>query len=117
LRNVKRQNQILEGSMAVHVVIKRRVKQGYQAKDLVPLILQMRALALRQPGYISGETLCDLEHPGDCLVISRWETVNDWNRWQHSKERFKIEKKIEAVIGEETQYNIYSPMVPRQDEN
>ena len=103
--------------MAVHVIIKRRVKQGQHAKELVPLILQMRALALQQPGYISGETLCDLEHPGDCLVISRWETVNDWNRWQHSKERFEIEKKIEAVIGDETQYNIYSPMVPRHNEN
>lgn len=31
--------------MAIEVMIKRRVKQGLQAKKLVPLILQMRALA------------------------------------------------------------------------
>lgn len=67
--------------MAIQVIIKRKVKQGRQAKELVPFILQMRACAMYQPGYISGETLCDTEHPGDCLVISRWETVEDWNNW------------------------------------
>jgi hypothetical protein len=60
-----------EDNMAIEVIIKRRVKQGSQAKKLVPLILQMRALAMHQPGYISGTTLCNLERPEDCLVISR----------------------------------------------
>jgi hypothetical protein len=35
-----------EDNMAIEVIIKRRVKQGFQAKKLVPLILQMRALAI-----------------------------------------------------------------------
>lgn len=98
--------------MAVHVIIKRQVKQGRQAKDLVPLILQMRALAMYQPGYISGETLCDIEHPGECLVMSRWETVEDWKRWFHRQERSRIENKIEILAGEKTEYRIYSSMVP-----
>ena len=99
--------------MAIQVFIKRRVKQGDHAKKLVPLILQMRALALHQPGYISGVTLCDIEDPGDCLVISRWETVDDWNRWKLNKERDHVERKIEALTGEKTQYKIYAPMVAR----
>ena len=99
--------------MAIEVFIKRRVKQGEHAQKLVPLILQMRTLALHQPGYISGKTLCDLEHPGDCLVISRWETVDDWNRWKQSKERTDIEIKIEALTGE-THYNIYASMTARE---
>jgi antibiotic biosynthesis monooxygenase (ABM) superfamily enzyme len=52
-----------EDDMAIEVMIKRRVKQGLQAKKLVPLILQMRALAMHQPGYISGTTLCNVERP------------------------------------------------------
>ena len=99
--------------MAIQVFIKRRVKQGDHAKKLVPLILQMRALALHQPGYISGITLSDIEDPGDCLVISRWETVDDWNRWKSNKEREHVESKIEALTGEKTQYKIYAPMVAR----
>jgi heme-degrading monooxygenase HmoA len=98
--------------MAIQIVIKRKVKQGRQAKELVPLVLQMRALAMYQPGYISGETLCDLEHPGECLVISRWKTVEDWNKWVQSQERAVIDGKIEALTGDKTEYRIYSSMVP-----
>lgn len=99
--------------MAIQVVIKRKVKPGNQAKELVPLILQMRAIAMHQPGYISSETLCDLEHPGECLVISRWETVEDWNKWVQNQERAMINDIIEALTGKKTEYNIYSPMVPQ----
>jgi len=84
-------------------------------KKLVPLILQMRALALHQPGYSSGKTLSDLEHPGDCLVISIWETVDDWNRWKQNKDRTHIESEIEALTGEETLYNTYAPMTAKSD--
>ena len=98
--------------MSVQVVIKRKVDQGRQAKDLVPLILQMRAFAMYQPGYISGETLCDIERPGECLVLSRWESVEDWKRWFQNQERIAIEKKIEALTNEGTEYRIYSSMVP-----
>jgi len=97
--------------MAIDVMIKRRVEQGHQAKELVPLILHLRALATYQPGYISGTTLCNLEYPDECLVVSRWESIDDWNRWRQSKQRSSIERKIEMLTGEKTEYNIYAPMV------
>ena len=100
--------------MAVKVIIKRRVKQGQQAKALVPLLMQLRSLAINQPGYISGETLCDLENPGDCLVISRWETIDDWNRWVNSKGRTEIDDKIESLTGEKSEYTIYASMTSHE---
>jgi heme-degrading monooxygenase HmoA len=102
-----------EDNMATEVMIKRRVKQGLQAKKLVPLILQMRALSMHQPGYISGTTLCNLERPEDCLVISRWESIDDWNKWFHSSQRAEMESKIETLTGKKTEYDVYAPMVPR----
>jgi heme-degrading monooxygenase HmoA len=101
--------------MAIQVMIKRRFHQGRQAKELVPLLLRMRAQAMFQPGYISSETWCDLEHPGDCIVISKWETVDDWNRWKHSEDRTMLDRKIEMLIKEPAQYHIYSPMVARDE--
>ena len=98
--------------MAIQVIIKRKVKPGRQAEELVPLFLQMRACAMYQPGYISGETLCDTEHPGNCIIISRWETVEDWKNWVHSQERATFDQKIETLTGEKAEYHIYSPMVP-----
>jgi len=97
--------------MAIQVIIKRKVKQGHQAKELVPLILQMRACATYQPGYISGETLCDTEHPGHCLIISKWETAEDWNNWVNNRDRTVIDLKIETLSGEKAEYHIYSPML------
>ena len=99
--------------MAVDVMIKRKITPGHQAKQMVPLLLKMRAMALNQIGYISGETLCNVENPEDCLVISRWQTVEDWYRWFHSSKRSVIEEKIESLTGEKTTYSIYAPMVPR----
>jgi heme-degrading monooxygenase HmoA len=100
---------VKEESMTIRVVIKRKVKQGQQAKELVPLILQLRARAMYQTGYISGETLYDIDHPGLCLVISNWKTVDDWNQWASNPERLNIDKRIETLTGEKTEYRIYSP--------
>jgi heme-degrading monooxygenase HmoA len=102
--------------MAIDVMIKRRVEQGHQAKELVPLILHLRALATYQPGYISGTTLSNLERPDECLVVSRWESIDDWNRWRQSKQRSAIEQKIEKLTGEKTEYNIYAPMLADKDQ-
>ena len=99
--------------MAIQVVIKRDVKQGRQAKELVSLILQMRASAMYQPGYISGETLCDIEHPGECIVISKWETIEDWHKWVQNQTRAMIDQKIETLTGKKAEYRIYSPMTPQ----
>ena len=99
--------------MAIDVMIKRKVKPGHAAKQLVPLILRMRAMALDQPGYISGETLCNVDNPEECIVISRWQSIDDWNRWAKSHRRADIESKIEALAGEKSEYTVYAPMVPR----
>jgi heme-degrading monooxygenase HmoA len=101
--------------MAVQVIIRRKVKQGQQAKDLVPLILQLRAIAIHQPGFISSDTWSDVEDPGECMVISRWQTAEDWNRWVRSEKRSKIERKIEALTGHKSEYKVYAPMVVRSN--
>jgi heme-degrading monooxygenase HmoA len=100
--------------MAIEVLIKRKIEQGPQARKVVPLILQLRALATFQPGYISGETFFNVDNPEDCLVVSRWETREDWERWLHSEERSEIQKKIEDFTQEQTEYVVYAPMVPRE---
>ena len=99
--------------MPVSVMIKRKVKQGEQARKLIPILLQLRALATYQPGYISGETLRNIEHPEECLVISHWETLADWKNWLQSKDREAINNRIEALAEERTEYNIYEIMVGR----
>jgi hypothetical protein len=40
--------------MAIQVMIKRKIHQGKQAEEVIPLILQLRALAIYQPGLFSA---------------------------------------------------------------
>ena len=92
--------------MAIKIIIARKVDKGKEA-ELLPLLIQMRALATAQPGYISGETLRNVESPEDYLVISTWQSVDNWNAWLSSKQRAEIQEKIDTLLGQKTEYNIY----------
>ena len=92
--------------MAVKIFIKRTVPHN-KAKEMIPLFRQMRASATNQPGYITGETLRSLEKPEEFIVISTWQSSEDWKKWLQSKERNAIQAKIDDLLGGETQYDIY----------
>ena len=93
--------------MTVKIVIKRKVPKNRE-KELLPLIKELRILTTRQDGYISGETLQRIDKPGETVVVSTWETVEDWNRWVSSQERARLQNKIDNLLGKETKYEIYS---------
>jgi hypothetical protein len=66
--------------MTVKIIIKRTVPKDKE-KELLPLIKQLRIATTHQAGYISGETLQRIDKPGETVVVSTWERVEDWNRW------------------------------------
>jgi len=101
--------------VSIEVMIRRKVKQGPEARKLVPLILQLRALATYQSGYISGRTLYNVENPEDCLVVSEWQSLEHWYSWMKSDKRAEIQSKIDEITGEPTQYGIYAHMVADKD--
>jgi len=92
--------------MAVKILIKREVPQD-KARKMIPLFRQMRASATEQPGYITGETLRSLDNPDEFMVISTWQSSDDWNSWLKSNERKEVQNKIDALLGGETQYEIF----------
>jgi len=92
--------------MAVKVLIKRKIPAD-RAKQMIPLFRQMRIQASNHPGYITGETLRNLENPEEFLVISTWESSDAWKKWLKSPERKKVENKIDALLGGETKYDIF----------
>jgi heme-degrading monooxygenase HmoA len=96
-----------ESNMTVKIVIKRTVPRDKE-KELLPLIKQLRILTTRQEGYISGETLQRIDKPGETVVVSTWETVEDWNRWVKSPDRARLQNKIDGLLGKATKYKIYS---------
>jgi len=92
--------------MTAKIIIRRNVPE-HKVKELAPLLKQMRNICMNQPGYISGETLKSYDDPGRFMVISTWESVEDWNRWASSSHRLEIQSQIDFLLGEQTEYGIY----------
>jgi len=86
--------------------------EGGREVELLPrlssLLFDLRTMALRQPGYISGETMRNVENPSEFLVISTWRALEDWQNWFENEKREKLEGKVDEILGSHTQYKIYS---------
>ena len=95
--------------MAVYVVIKRKFKMN-QPDKLIPLLSELNKRARQQTGYISTNTLQSKEDQDDFLVISCWESDEDWNNWFKNPERRDIQNQIDSLIGERTFYELFHPL-------
>ena len=92
--------------MAVKIFIIRAIAEE-RISDLLPLFRRLRNLATNQPGYISGETLKRVDRPGEYLVISTWQSLDNWREWAVSPERIEVQNEIDARLDEDTIYEIY----------
>jgi len=92
--------------MTVKIFIKRKVSQD-NILDLTVLLKKLRSLTLNQPGYIYGETLKRVDKNDECLVISTWRSLEDWNAWLNNGERNTIQRQIDSLLGKTTEYAVY----------
>ena len=92
--------------MAVKIIIDRKVKKGKEA-EFSKLVREMRLKAIPLKGYISGETLRSLGDSHNYIVISTWQSVDDWKDWEKNPERKKIQTKIEKLMARPTKTKIY----------
>ncbi len=98
--------------MAVEVLIKLKfVKE--KAAEVAPLMVKLRSIARGKPGYISSESLkcIDPPHEDEYLIRSSWQSDEDWKKWLNSEERGAIQRKIDSITGEKTEYRVYEPLV------
>ena len=93
--------------MTVKILIKRKIAAEQQEK-LLPLLVQLRKAATAQTGYISGETLRSIRDPEEYLVISTWQTAENWNEWYNSLERKQLQEQIDSLLKEPTEYSVYT---------
>ena len=90
----------------IKVLLERSIK-GKQVREITRLLRMMRVLAMQQPGYISGETMRHVSNPDEYLVISTWDTLEDWEKWVSSPPRKALQDKIDKLLGKKTTYDIY----------
>jgi len=92
--------------MAIRVVIKRHVKKGC-VEQAIEMLRELRKMALNQQGYISGETLINHYDSRSIMIVSTWERLDDWIRWEGSEERAANEANIEILLEVPTKYEVY----------
>lgn len=83
--------------MLVRVLIERLIKPGKE-KEAQELIVEMRESALQQPGYVSGETLEDINDPSCLIIISTWHAMEDWQRWESSEKHRGLISRINPLL-------------------
>ena len=93
--------------MTVKIIIQRKV-ESENFTELALLLKRLRALTLEQPGYISGETLNRIDRKNESMVISTWRSVEDWNVWVNNPKRTEIQKQIDTLLGQQTEYAMYN---------
>jgi heme-degrading monooxygenase HmoA len=79
-------------------VLMERTIRGQNVGQIVRLLRQLRVLAMQQPGYISGETLHGVDDPNYYLVISTWESQEQWQNWFNHPERQKLSAEIDQIL-------------------
>ena len=92
--------------MAVRIIIDRKVKKGKEP-ELAKWLRELRSKAMPSKGYVSGETLRSLADPQNYVVITTWQSVDDWRTWEKNSERKKIQAKIERLMSRPTKTKIY----------
>ena len=93
--------------MAVKILIIRKFN-AERIKEAAQLIIKARYAAMRQPGYISSETLSDLEDASRIVVSSMWRSIDDWNNWKSSSERDEFETEMKKLQVEPTKFEAFA---------
>ena len=93
-------------AMTVRVLMKRVVRDEDRS-ILQEKLRDLRRLALRSPGYISGETLFSVEQPGACLVISTWISLGAWRAYDNDPERMQVLEQIGKLLVEPQETSIW----------
>ena len=92
--------------MAVKVILHRRVPFEKESQ-VRPLLLELRTLAMAQPGYVSGETLMNVDDPEEVLVISTWTSIEKWNAWLNNPRRAAVQDRVDALLERSTYYQVF----------
>ena len=92
--------------MTVRIIIDRKVKKGKEA-EFFDLLKELRSKAISSKGYISGETLRALSDRHNYVVVSTWQSADDWKNWEKNPERKKIQARIEKIMVRPTKTKIY----------
>ena len=91
----------------IRAIIERRTRER---EKLANMLRELRAAAVHQPGYVTGETLVSTDDITNVVVISTWRSLKDWKVWEASQKRSELSKKIESILIDKPSIKTYQVM-------
>ena len=79
--------------MTVKILLERKFKEDPGFEE-IKTINELRIGAMQWKGYVSGETLVDLNDNRRIVVISVWANKAEWEAWLNSDERRRLEANL-----------------------
>lgn len=80
--------------------------QEQQFKNCYRMIFNLRAEAMKQPGYICSDTLQSIDDPLKVIVFSNWRDPESWERWKASAERRSLAAQMEKCLQRQPEYEV-----------
>lgn len=83
---------------------------GFRAlscKDLEPILMQLRSHAMQYPGYVGAENLVSDENFSIVIMISTWETIDNWRTWVESSRTRELLQQARAVVMKAARITVY----------
>jgi antibiotic biosynthesis monooxygenase (ABM) superfamily enzyme len=74
---------------------------GYKVlsyKDIEPILMKLRSHAMQYPGFVGAENLVSEEDFSVVIMISTWETVENWKTWVDSRRTQDLLKQAKSVV-------------------
>lgn len=91
----------------ITAVIEHKIKSPEHVARAIDLIREKRSEAMKQPGFITGLTLTNMDDPTNMLVISTWESRDAWDAWDKEKKKAEMNPRIYELLSEPFTVRIY----------
>jgi len=89
----------------IRVIIERQIAEGLE-RFYESEIARLLEVVRDAPGYLSGESLVDIQHPNHYVVLTRWTSEDTWNRWFHSAERQELLNAIRPFLLDDEKFTL-----------
>ncbi len=91
--------------MSVKILIRRKFREE-ALKDAQAMLMKARINAMGHQGYISTETLVNYDDPRSVIILSMWQSREDWDRYEKSAERREHEETYAGLFEGLTEYEV-----------
>jgi len=86
---------------------------GYKVLDykgVEPILMNLRSYATEYPGFVSAEILVSEEDHSVGVMISTWETIENWRTWVGSKGTLELLQRARTSVTGTPRITAYKAM-------